>query len=116
MKRQPDPFYLHDGQQGDGSYYETDRDFGPAADGRWHVTITPAGGLTVLVSPRFRPGDCDVWAEAEGVRIEQAGVIHHAVDEAFRAYITNGRDDDALAILRERLLAAGVVVKETGDA
>ena len=84
----------------------------PCSDGRWYVTITPAGRLTVLVSPRFRPGDCDVWAEADGVRIDQANAIHRAVDEAFDAYINTGRDGDALAILRARPRATGVVVEE----
>jgi hypothetical protein len=50
-KRLPTPYHLRDGLQADGSYYETDRDFGPCSDGRWYVTITPAGRLTVLVSP-----------------------------------------------------------------
>ena len=111
-KRLPTPYHLRDGLQADGSYYETDRDFGPCSDGRWYVTITPAGRLTVLVSPRFRPGDCDVWAEADGVRIDQANAIHRAVDEAFDAYINTGRDGDALVILRARLRAIGVVVEE----
>ena len=103
MKRLPAPDYLQDGMQKDGSYQETARDFGLKRDGRWFVSVTADGHLTILVSPGFREGDCDVWHEADGVAVEQGYAVGRAMDVAFRAFTDGSPVDVVLAILRDRL-------------